>query len=147
MADVGTIGKRASQLLPNDVICIPTSLETDFFKKWCEYRKPLTGLTSREMEVIASFLKQRWLLSKKVQDPVILDTMLMSNTCKQAVMEECKITMKHLYVILNNLKKAGILVNNAFIPRMIPNIREDDNGCFKLMILFVDNNADKAKAS
>ena len=58
----------------NTNICrIPTSLETRFFKYWFEFLEPFHKLTGREIDVITSFLKQRYLLSKVIQDEEILD--------------------------------------------------------------------------
>jgi hypothetical protein len=121
---------------PNNVVMVPTSSPLDFFRWWCVFLRPFVKLTNREIDVIASFLKQRWELSKHISDPAILDTMVMSEEIKKKVMEECKITLQHFYVVISNLKKNNIIHNNVINPRLIPNIRQDDNGCFQLLILF-----------
>jgi len=130
-------GRRLSK--PNNVVMVPTSSELDFFKWWCVFLRPFVKLTNREIDVIASFLKQRWELSKSISDPGILDTMVMSEDIKKKVMEECNITLPHFYVVISNLKKNKIIANNVINPRLIPNIRQDDNGCFQLLILFKEN--------
>ncbi len=130
-------GRRLSK--PNNVVMVPTSSELDFFKWWCVFLRPFVKLTNREIDVIASFLKQRWELSKSISDPGILDTMVMSEDTKKKVMEECNITLPHFYVVISNLKKNKIIANNVINPRLIPNIRQDDNGCFQLLILFKEN--------
>lgn len=127
------------QLRPNNVVIIPSSLDTDFFKWWCIIFRPFIKLTNREIDVVASFLKQRWELSKHISDVAILDTMVMSEDTRRKVMEECNITLQHLYVVMGSLRKNNIIVNNAINPKIIPNIREDDNGRFQLLILFKDN--------
>ena len=121
---------------PNNIVTIPTSLNSGFFKWWCVFLRPFVSLTNREIDVIASFLKQRWELSKAISDPAILDTMMMGNETKKKVAEECGITSQHLYVVMNNLRKNNVIVNNVINPKLIPNIRQDDNGCFQLLILF-----------
>jgi hypothetical protein len=121
---------------PNNVVMVPTSSPLDFFRWWCVFLRPFVKLTNREIDGIASFLKQRWELSKHISDPAILDTMVMSEEIKKKVMEECKITLQHFYVVISNLKKNNIIHNNVINPRLIPNIRQDDNGCFQLLILF-----------
>ena len=124
---------------PNNIVTVPTTLDTDFFKWWCTFLGPFVHLTSREMDVVASFLKQRWELSKSISDPVLLDTVVMGEDSKKKVMEECKITLQHFYVVMSNLRKSKVIINNIINPRLIPNIRKDDNGCFQLLILFKDD--------
>ena len=125
---------------PNNIVTVPTALGTDFFRWWCVFLRPFIVLTNRETDVVASFLKHRYELSKKVSDPAILDEMLMSKQIKMQVMEECKITHEHFYVVMSSLKKNKVICNNVINPRLIPNIREDDNGVFQLLILFKDKN-------
>jgi len=124
---------------PNNVIPIKVTMGLDFFKWWCLFLKPFINLTPRERDVIASFLNQRWELSKKTSDPAILDTMVMSNDTKSKVIAECGITQAHFYVVMSNLRKNKIIVNNVINPRLIPNIRKDDNGYFQLLVLFKDS--------
>lgn len=121
---------------PNNIVTVPTSPGKDFFKWWCVFLRPFVNLTNREIDVIASFLKQRWELSQSISDPAILDTMVMNEITKNKVIEECKITQQHFYVVMSNLRRNKVIVNNKIEPRLIPNIRTDDNGCFQLLILF-----------
>lgn len=124
---------------PNNVVTVPTSSKIDFFKWWCVFLRPFIHLTNKEIDVIASFLKQRWELSKSISDPTILDTMLMSETTKTKVIEECGITQQHFYVVMSNLRKNRIIVKDKINSRLIPNLRKDDNGCFQLLVLFKDD--------
>jgi len=122
---------------PNNIVEIKTRLDTDFFRWWCVFLRPLISLTNREIDVIACFLKQRFELSKSITDPVILDTVVMSNDIKRKVIEECQITQEHFYVVMSNLKKSKVIVNDMINPRLIPNIRIDEKtGYFQLLILF-----------
>lgn len=123
---------------PNNIVTVPTSVGLDFFKWWCVFLRPFINLTNREIDVIASFLKQRWELSKSIDDPAILDTMVMSEATKSKVIAECGITQQHFYVVMSNLRKNNVIKNNVINPRLIPNIRKDDNGCFRLLVLFKD---------
>lgn len=129
----GSTGKLSK---PNNIVTIPASLSSDFFKKWCVFLRPLINLTDREMDVIACFLKHRWELSKSISDPALLDKIVMSEDARKKVIKECNISLPHFYVIMSNLKKSKIIVDNVINPRLIPNIREDDNGYFQLLILF-----------
>ena len=124
---------------PNNIVAVPTSLGIEFFKWWCIFLRPFVNLTNREIDVVASFLKQRWELSRHISDPTILDKMSMSEDTKAKVQEECNITSQHLYVVMSNLRKNKVIVNNVINPRLIPNLRQDDNGVFQLLILFKDN--------
>ena len=121
---------------PNNIVTVPTSLSIDFFKWWCIFLRPFVNLTNREIDVVACFLKQRWELSKHISDPAILDTMLMSEDTKKKILEECNITQPHFYVVMSSLKKHNIFGPTGINPRLVPNIREDDNGCFQLLVIF-----------
>ena len=124
---------------PNNIVTVPTSIDSGFFKWWCVFLRPFVKLTDRETDVIACFLKQRWELSQHISDPAILDSMVMSEDTKKKVIDECKITLAHFYVVMSNLRKNKVIVNNIINPRLVPNIRQDDNGIFQLLILFKDN--------
>lgn len=133
------VERKAPVLKPNNIVTVPTSIDKEFFKWWCTFLRPFINLTNREIDVIASFLKHRWELSKNISDPAILDTMVMSEMTKNKVIEECNITQQHFYVVMSNLRKNKVIENNIINPRLIPNIRKDDSGCFQLLILFKDN--------
>ena len=124
---------------PNNIVAVPASLDNNFFRWWCVFLRPFVNLTNREIDVIASFLKQRYELSKHISDPSILDIMVMSEDTKKKVIEECGLTLQHFYVVMSNLRKNKVIVNDVINPRLIPNIRKDDNGVFQLLILFKDN--------
>ena len=119
----------------NNIIRIPTSLQGRFFRYWVDFLHPYHKLTNRESEVITALLKERYNLSKKVSDPEILDTILMSDDIQRKVREECGMSRSHFQVIMGKLKKSGILENNKINPKFIPNIREDENS-FQLLLLF-----------
>lgn len=123
---------------PNNIFPISTTLDKEFFRWWCIFLRPFVSLTDREIDVVSSFLKQRWELSKHISDPSILDTMLMSEESKKKVIEDCHITLPHFYVVMSSLRKNKVIVNNVFNSKLIPNIRPDDNGYFQLLILFKD---------
>lgn len=122
---------------PNNAFTVPVANTLDFFKWWCVFLRPFIPLTERETDVVASLLRQRWELSKIIKDPSILDTMTMSGNTLDKVVEECKITKQHFYVVMSSLKKKGV-INGHINPRLIPNLKKD--GVFKLTILFKENN-------
>ena len=123
---------------PNNAFNVPVANMLDFFKWWCVFLRPFIPLTERETDVVASLLKQRWELFKlkDIKDQSILDALTMSSDTLDKVVEECKITKQHFYVVMSSLKKKGV-INGHINPRLIPNMKEE--GTFKLTILFKEN--------
>ena len=121
---------------PNNLFNVSFIGSLEFFKWWCIFLRPFVPLTEREIDVISSFLKHRWELSKSTTDPAALDILLMSDDVKQKIVEECNITFSHFYVIMSSLKKKGVIKDNIITPQLIPNLREGDNGIFRLLIQF-----------
>lgn len=119
----------------NNVVRIPCSLEGSFFRYWFLFLKPFHKLTDREIDVITSFVKHRYELSKVIKDDDILDKVVMSEDTKRKVREECNITLPHFQVIMGKLRSSKVIVDGKINPRFIPNI-EEENGFFKLLLLF-----------
>ena len=119
---------------PNNIIGIPTTLDK-FFRYWVEFLKPLHGLTDREIDVIAAFLKKRHELSKDILDPIKLDKYLMNEETKAEIREECGVSAAHFQVIMGKLRKSGIIVNGNIHPKFIPNIKSDGD-TFQLLLFF-----------
>lgn len=119
----------------NNVVKVPTSLDTTFFKYWFLFLKPFHNLANRDIDVIVAFTKERYKLSKVIKDNNILDKVLMSEETKRKVREECGIKLPHFQVIMGKLKKNKIIVDNRINPKFIPNITEE-NGVFQLLLLF-----------
>ena len=119
----------------NNVIRITTSLKSNFFKYWFQFLEPFHNLTPREIEVIASFTKHRYELSKVITDSNLLDTVLMSEETKRKVREDCNITLAHFQVIMGKLRKNKVIIDNKINPKLIPNISEDSKS-LKLLVLF-----------
>lgn len=119
----------------NNIIRIPTSLNTSFFKYWFDFLKPFHHLTEREAQVASSILKKRYELSKVIKDNDILDKVVMSEDTKKAVREDCNISLQHFQVIMGKLKKSKIIINGKLNPKFIPNITEEQ-GSFRLLFNF-----------
>lgn len=129
-------GKAKKVPKPNNLFNVSCNTSLDFFRWWCIFLRPFISLTDRETDVISSFLKHRWELSKVIPDAAILDTMVMSDDTKKKVIEECNITSQHFYVVMSSLRKKGVVHGNIINPKLIPNMREDDGGVFRLLIQF-----------
>lgn len=119
----------------DSVVRIPCKIDGKFFRYWFEFLQPFHGLTEREMDVITSFVKQRYELSKVIKDNEILDKVTMSEDTKKKVREECEITLPHFQVIMGKLRKNKVIVDGKINPRYIPSVNEE-NGSFKMMLLF-----------
>lgn len=124
------MGKKA-----NNIVRISTSLNTNFFKYWFEFLKPFHNLTEREINVISSFVKNRYELSKVIKDDDILDKVVMSEDTKRKVREECNITLPHFQVIMSKLRKNKVILDGRINPRFVPNIIEEEDS-FQLLLLF-----------
>lgn len=119
----------------NNIIRIPTSLNGKFFRYWFMFLQPFHNLTEREIDVITSFVKQRYELSKVIKDDNILDKVTMSEDTKRKVREECNITLPHFQVIMGKLRKNKVIVDGKINPRFIPNL-DEETGSFQLLLYF-----------
>ena len=120
---------------PDNIVRIPCSLDKSFFRLWFKFLEPFHKLTDREIDVITSFVKQRYELSKVIKDNEILDKVTMSEDTKKKVREECNITLPHFQVIMGKLRKTKVIIDGKINPRFIPNI-DEETGIFQLLLLF-----------
>lgn len=119
----------------NNIIRIPTSLSTSFFRFWVEFLRPFHNLTDREMQVASSLLKRRYELSKVIQDEDILNKVVMSEDTKKVVRKECNISLQHFQVIMGKLRKSKVIIDGKINPRFVPNVSEE-HGSFRLLLNF-----------
>lgn len=124
---------------PDNMITISGTSDKNFFKWWCIIMTPFIGLTPKEIDLMSSLLKQRHELSKKILDPTLIDSQLMSNDTRQKVLEECGITLAHYYVLMSNLRGKGIISETGIHPMLIPRISKNNNGYCQLLLLFKDD--------
>ena len=119
----------------DSIVRIPCKVDGKFFRYWFEFLQPFHNLTEREMDVIASFVEQRYELSKVIKDNEILDKVTMSEDTKKKVREECDISLPHFQVIMGKLRKNKVIIDGKINPRYIPSV-DEENGSFKMMLLF-----------
>jgi len=119
----------------DSIVRIPCKVDDKFFKYWFMFLRPFHNLTEREMDVITSFVKQRYELSKVIKDNEILDKVTMSEDTKKKVREECDISLPHFQVIMGKLRKNKVIIDGKINPRYIPSV-DEENGSFKMMLLF-----------
>ena len=123
---------------PDNMFTIEGTPDKNFFKWWCIIMNPFIPLTPKETDLIASFLKQRHELSKKILDPTLVDLQLMNNETRKKIIDECGITLSHFYVLTSNLRSKGILTETGINPKLIPRISKDNHGYCQLLLLFKD---------
>ena len=119
----------------DSIVRIPCKVDGKFFRYWFEFLTPFHNLTEREMDVITSFVKQRYELSKVIKDNEILDKVTMSEDTKKKVREECDVSLPHFQVIMGKLRKNKVIIDGKINPRYIPSV-DEENGSFKMMLLF-----------
>ena len=120
---------------PDNVVKINTTLQ-DLFKYWLLFLRPLNNLTDGEIEIAASLLRYRRMLSKSITDDNLLDEVLFSLETKKKLIKEHNISYKHFLVVFTSLKKKKIIIDNRINPKFIPNIEGDNPDNFKLLLLF-----------
>lgn len=118
----------------NNVITVPAPLESKFFEYWLSFIKPLHKLTVREIDVAAAFLRQRYNLSKAINDQELLDKITMSDDTKKKIREECGVSQAHFQVIMTELKKNKFIVNGKINPKFVPKL--DNSDTFHLLLMF-----------
>ena len=119
----------------DSIVRIPCKVDGKFFNYWFQFLRPFHNLTEREMDVITSFVRQRYELSKVIKDNEILDKVTMSEDTKKKVREECDISLPHFQVIMGKLRKNKVIIDGKINPRYIPSV-DEENGSFKMMLLF-----------
>lgn len=121
--------------IPNNIIRMPCSLSNNFFRYWFMFLEPYHKLTDREIDVITSFVKHRYELSKVIKDNDILDKVTMSEDTKRKVREDCGISQAHFQVIMTKLKKSKIIENGKINSKFIPRVGQTSKG-FQLLLAF-----------
>ena len=111
---------------PSNIVKVPATVGIDLFRKWFVFLKPFHNLTSREIDIVACFVKERYELSKVIADEALLDKVAMSDDIKKKIREECGIALPHFRVIMSKLKKEKVIVGNKINPHYIPNFKPGD---------------------
>lgn len=120
----------------NNVINIPAPLSGKFFRTWIEFLTPIHHLTNREKDVVASFLRNRFELSKSITDESLLDKWLMSDDIKNKVKRECNVSEAFFQVILGKLRKTKVIENGRINPKLIPKKLEKGDSHLYLLLYF-----------
>lgn len=118
-----------------NIVRIPSSINGKFFRYWFEFLEPFHKLTGREIDVIAAFVKERYELSKVIQNTDILDKVTMSEDTKKKIRDDLQIKTPHFQVIMSNLRKRKLIIDDKINPRFIPNVEEGATS-FRLILDF-----------
>lgn len=124
--------------IADNAIPIKTTFD-GVFEAWLDATYLLLHtLSLRERAVMACFLRKHYELSKKVNDEAILSRILIDDTTKAQVMEECGIKKSHLQVILAHFRKEGLMIDGRIAPKLIPDLSEEalSKGELRLLIVF-----------
>lgn len=120
---------------PDKALIIHTKLNEDFYLSFLRCIKSVHKLTEGQMKVLAAFLYQRFLLSKDISNPKILDQVVLGKDVRKVIRESFNMTTTHFQVIMSKFKERGIIENNTINPKVIPHVTEDSD-LFKLSIYF-----------
>ena len=108
--------------------------EDSFFRTWVEFLAPYHKLTAREREVMARIILQYFKLKERVQDPILLNEMLWTNSSRKDMRESLNMSQAHFQMILAKLRSSQVLIENDNInPRYLPHLGEDP----RLLLLVV----------
>lgn len=121
----------------HDIISIPVSLEGNFFRRWIEFLQPFHHMKSREMDVAAALLKERYLLSKVISDDKVLDKITLSLDTKKKIMKEYNLTSSNFHVVLTKLRKANFIEDNRINKKFIPNNINEGDDSHRFLLNFV----------
>lgn len=95
----------------NKVLIVPCSAspEKDFFTRWVEYLKPRHGLTNREQEVFAAFLRNRHELSLGITDKNILEEVCLNEANRDKIRKSLGMSSPQLNAVISKLKERKLL--------------------------------------
>ena len=115
-------------------IRIPCKSLQGFFEAYFDMLKPIHKLSSKEIKLIATFVRFRHELSKTVLDPDLCDEYMMTQDVRNKIRTECGMSKQSFRIHMVNLRKNKVIINNRINPKLIPNMSDD--GSFRLMLYF-----------
>ena len=131
---------------PSYLIRVPSSVDDGtFFHWWIRFLTPFHALTEREMDVTAALFHRRYELSKTVNDPVLLDKLVLSQDSRNVVEKRLNVKRGYMNVILTKLRKCRVIIDDRLNPKFIPNVTpENSTEMFSVLLVF-DFKADAKK--
>lgn len=120
------------------LIKVPVTLDASFFRRWLQFISPLHNISPRGMDILASFLSNRYELSKVITDKNLLEKVAVNSDSIKKVMNECGITSNYMQVMMGRFKRDGVIIDGKINPKFIPDLKEDSNS-YKLLLYFYFN--------
>jgi len=120
----------------NNVIRVPASLHKNFFRLWIEFLTPLHGLTYRERDVLATFIKKRFELAKSITDEQLVDKILFSKDSVNEVKKDCNISKSYFKMVMIKLRKTKAIIDGKINPKFMPKNLAYDDKSFQLLFYF-----------
>ena len=103
-----------------------------FFRVWLIILQPFLKLRNKELDLLASLLYHRHLISIEVKNKDMLDELLFSVKIKKKIMKELGIPEYAYNNLLSTLRKKGIILDKTITRQIIPVI-EGELTNFKLL--------------
>lgn len=140
----------------NKVLGVDCGGENDFFSAWIEYLAPKHHLTKSEQKFLAACLRQRYELSKGINDENVLDETALNEIYRTKIRKELNISTQQMQNVITKLKKMHILIPRNFpfsdklsyykiAPDFIPNYNENEP--FLLLLVFKNGEANTGTGS
>jgi len=123
-----------SNAIADSVIRIPCQSLQGFFESWFQILKPIHKLSNSEIKLIATIVRLRYDLSKKITDKDLLNDYIMGKEFKRTILKESGMKLSSFRVSMCKLQKQKVFVNGQINPKLIPNI--GDNNDYKLLLYF-----------
>ena len=140
----------------NKILTVDCNGENDFFSAWIEYLAPKHHLTKSEQKFLAACLRQRYELSKGINDENVLDETALNEIYRTKIRKELNISTQQMQNVITKLKKMHILIPRNFpfsdklsyykiAPDFIPNYNENEP--FLLLLVFKNGEANTGTGS
>lgn len=120
----------------NNVIRVPCKMGWEFFRFWLNITCPFHNMTSREMDVVAYLLENRYRLSKFIKDDDLLEKVALNSDSRERARVAAGLSPSYFQIMMSTLRKNGVILEDRINPRIIPNLSWGDEVPFKLLLLF-----------
>lgn len=118
---------------PNNAILKKTTYR-DFFRQWLIALREEHGLTSREIDLAAAYVRRAYELGRSVSDLSLVQKILAGDEVKRELRNEAGMSESHYHVSMMKLKKGGIILPDGSVAaKWIPNI---SGSRFGLLMMF-----------
>lgn len=95
------------------------------FHKWLELTKTFNKLTGQEIDIVALFLYNRYMISQSISSDIYINRILFDKDTKAQIRNELDIKPQVFLNILSSLRKKRVLttdsINKGYIPRIDKN--------------------------